>query len=533
MRRLSTFLVLVLVCCSVHGWAAERSLVYVQVSADRGPTLTAAGVELAAEVPDGYLAFLPPEALSRLVALQVTHVVIAPDDPQTDVYVRWAPGAGDRIEPLLDEMEVIHRDRDFAVMRLPRDEDRLLPPLHDTRFVFRHPLHFVTTPWEGPAPGQLRTADPSIQAMVETITDEWLLDHVQTLEDFGSRHSQHANGEAASFWLRDQFLSYGYLDVTLHSYNNWNDNVVCIRLGTVTPQKWVVVGGHYDSIGYWWQPGVAPGADDNATGTVGVLAAARAMAPYQFEYSVAYLAFSGEEQGLHGSTAWANLAAATGMDLEGALIMDMLGYRHSSSPINIDIIFNPASEPLRDLIDDVVTLYVPGHAAVDGYLPPGAASDHVSFWNAGYRSILFFESSQAYSPYIHSPQDLIGPSVNDIPFMNLNVRTAVAATAAMARPLSGSTSVGQAPAAVAQLQAYPNPFNPQTALSFALPRAGHAVVSVYDAQGRLVARPLANHTPAGTGLVHWNAEGQASGLYLVRLELDGEVLKTTKLTLVR
>lgn len=533
MRRLSTFLLLLLVCCGTVAWAAERSIVYLQVPIDQGPVLTESGFELAAEVPGGYLAFLPPAGLSRLVELEIDHVVIGPDLPQTDVYVRWADGAGDRIEPLVDDMEILHRDRDFAVMRLPTDQDRLLPPLHDTRFVFRHPLRFVTRPWEGPEPGQLRTADPLIEAMVETVTDEWLLEQTQTLEDFGSRHSQHENGELASFWLRDQFLSYGYLDVTLHSYNDWNDNVVCIRPGTVTPEKWVVIGGHYDSIGYWWQPGVAPGADDNATGTVGVLAAARAMAPHEFEYSVAYLAFSGEEQGLHGSTAWADLAASTGMDIEGALITDMLGYRHSSSPINIDIIFNTASQPLRDLIDDVVALYVPAHAAVDGYLPSGAASDHVSFWNAGFRSILFFESSQAYSPYIHSPQDLIGPSVNDIPFMNLNVRTVVAATAALAQPVSGSTSVEPAPLAVAQLRAYPNPFNPQTSLSYALPREGHAVLSVYDAQGRLVARPLAGRTPAGAGLAHWNADGQASGLYLVRLELDGEVLKTAKLTLVR
>jgi hypothetical protein len=221
------------------------------------------------------------------------------------------------------------------------------------------------------------------------------------------------------------------------------------------------------------------------------------------------------------------------MDLEGALIADMLGYRQAGDAAEIDIIFNTPSQPLRTLVDDVIDLYVPQHVAVDGYLPGGASSDHASFWNAGFRAILFFEDSQNYSPYIHSANDLIGPSVNDFAFMNLNVRTMVAATAVLAQPVSGTTSAGSDLPVAARLQAHPNPFNPQTTLSYALPRSGQAELEVYDARGRLVARPLSTAAPAGAATVQWNAEGLASGLYLVRLQLDGEVLKTTKLMLAR
>jgi len=539
MRRLFVLMLILALSTAAVAAGADRSLVLIHAQSEQGPDLTAAGVELAAEIPGGFLAFLPPDALARLDALagrpelDLSYLVIAADDPTTDVLVRYAEGAGDRIEPLTHDAVILHRGPDYAIMRLPTDEDRLLPPMRDTQRIFRQALRFVDTSWEGPRSGELRTINPDIQAMVETVDVAWLEEQVQTLEDFGNRHSQHENGGLAAAWLLDQFISYGYLNVTFHSFNDWNDNVVCVKLGTVNPSKWVVIGGHYDSIGSWSNPMIAPGADDNATGTVAVLAAARALRPYQFEYSIAFIAFSGEEQGLYGSTAWANLAADNGMDIEGALIADMLGYRQAGDAADIDIIFNTPSQPLRTLVDDVIDLYVPQHVAVDGYLPGGASSDHASFWNAGFRAILFFEDSQNYSPYIHSANDLIGPSVNDLAFMNLNVRTMVAATAVLAQPVSGTTSAGNDLPVAARLQAHPNPFNPQTTLSYTLPRSGQAELEVYDARGRLVARPLSAAAPAGAATALWNAEGLASGLYLVRLQLDGEVLKTTKLMLAR
>jgi hypothetical protein len=536
MRR-TIILMLAVISWTANGIPAQtgtqdRNLVYIRAASEQGPGLAAAGVTLTAEIAGGFLALVSSDDLTRLVDLAPDHEVVALDDPTTDIFVRYTPDPGQTVLPLTEDSEILHRESNFAIMRMPKQMDRLLPPIKDTQRIFRHPLRFVTTDWAGPDPAWLRSPDPDIEDMVATVTLDWIQEQTQELEDFGTRHSQRLGGELAGYWIRDQFLDYGYLDVAFHDFSSiYNDNVVCVKPGAVSPQKHVIVGGHYDSITS--NPDYAPGADDNATGTVGVLAAARAMAPYDFEYTVVFIAFSGEEQGLLGSTAWADEAAANGMDVEGALITDMLGYRHADSPVNIDIIYNTASQPIRSLIDDAIDLYVPEHEAVDGYLPWGASSDHVSFWNAGYRAILFFESSQAYSPYIHTSNDLIGPSVNDFSFMLQNVRTVVAATAVMARPYEDLSSSGDLPAATARLQIYPNPFNPQTTLSYSLPRRGFTELKIYCAQGRLVATPLSRLNEAGPGTVVWRADGLASGLYLVRLLLDGEVLQTVKLSLVR
>ena len=77
------------------------------------------------------------------------------------------------------------------------------------------------------------------------------------------------------------------------------------------------------------------------------------------------------------------------------------------------------------------------------------------------------------------------------------------------------------------LPAYPNPFNAQTAIPFTLNRAGKVKIDIFDITGRSVgakhsvnASPLQGRYHAGTHEVVWNAEGVASGVYLVRLRVD-------------
>jgi hypothetical protein len=59
---------------------------------------------------------------------------------------------------------------------------------------------------------------------------------------------------------------------------------------------------------------------------------------------------------------------------------------------------------------------VPELAIVNGHLVR-ARSDHQSFWRNGYRAVFFFEDSDAYSPYIHTSNDIIGLSANSFDFM--------------------------------------------------------------------------------------------------------------------
>jgi hypothetical protein len=81
-------------------------------------------------------------------------------------------------------------------------------------------------------------------------------------------------------------------------------------------------------------------------------------------------------------------------------------------------------------------------------------------------------------------------------------------------------------------RAYPNPFNPVTAINFALPIESKVLLEVYDINGRITKVLTDNILESGYHSVVWNADGQASGMYFVKLHA-GDFLKTQKIMLVK
>ena len=79
----------------------------------------------------------------------------------------------------------------------------------------------------------------------------------------------------------------------------------------------------------------------------------------------------------------------------------------------------------------------------------------------------------------------------------------------------------EAPQAVALHAAYPNPFNPQTAIRFDLPAAAHVRLVVYNTLGQKVAVLVDEERSAGSHTARFDGSRLASGLYLYRLEAEG------------
>jgi hypothetical protein len=80
--------------------------------------------------------------------------------------------------------------------------------------------------------------------------------------------------------------------------------------------------------------------------------------------------------------------------------------------------------------------------------------------------------------------------------------------------------------------AYPNPFNPSTTLSFALPIEAEISIKIYNMQGREVGSLINGIVNAGYHSVVWNADGYASGMYFVTMQTN-EYVKTQKLMLLK
>ena len=81
-------------------------------------------------------------------------------------------------------------------------------------------------------------------------------------------------------------------------------------------------------------------------------------------------------------------------------------------------------------------------------------------------------------------------------------------------------------------RAYPNPFNPVTTLSFALPIEAEVSLSIYNLQGREVSTLIDKNMDAGYHSVVWNADSYSSGVYFVKM-VAGDFVNTQKLMLVK
>jgi len=80
--------------------------------------------------------------------------------------------------------------------------------------------------------------------------------------------------------------------------------------------------------------------------------------------------------------------------------------------------------------------------------------------------------------------------------------------------------------------AYPNPFNPTTTLSFAIPIDSEVSLSIYNLQGREVVSLINGNMEAGYHSVVWNADSHSSGVYFVKM-VAGDYISTQKLMLVK
>ncbi|NQV18707.1 MAG: M28 family peptidase [Armatimonadetes bacterium] len=276
--------------------------------------------------------------------------------------------------------------------------------------------------------------DPFVTELLGYVDETELNNTVQTLEDFDTRNWYTQGSLDAQNWIYNKFDSYGISVETQYiPYGgpNSSENVIATMEGTLYPDQYVVLGAHYDSYSYY---GSAPGADDNASGVSGILEIARILSQYDFNRTIIFCAFSGEEYGLHGSEVYATMADNADMDILGYFNIDMAGYLHPGDIIHTDMIAPQSATPLAEFYEQVCAVYLPDFLIEPGMLT-GGDSDHTSFNNHGFMGIFPFEDSQNHSPYIHTPNDLNGSSVNSYEMLSTFTKGTLSSVVTMANML--------------------------------------------------------------------------------------------------
>ena len=283
----------------------------------------------------------------------------------------------------------------------------------------------------GLAPSTGVTTDPEISAIISNVDSNRILNTATTLQNFGTRQScstQMASGQgvtAARDFLFNQYSTIPGLQVRLDPFvhancpNSPTFNVIAWLPGK-TPNRLVIIGGHYDSrtTNVFDNTSPAPGGNDAGAQTGVVLELARVLAGHSFDATIVFMSFSGEEQGLFGSASIAanlnryfkspQVIAMLNTDIPGGdkaanTPADLLNFRLYSSGIPRERFSTDPdgttdnTSPRRGLMRYVGTwggAYVPALTMAPKLREdrPGRASDHVSFINNGFPAVRFMET---------------------------------------------------------------------------------------------------------------------------------------------
>ena len=244
------------------------------------------------------------------------------------------------------------------------------------------------------------------------------------LDSIKTRHSNFTGNAKAAQFILEKFQSFG-LDAGFQQYDNNGFNVIGTKPGTVYPNEQYIICSHYDDMP---NSALAPGADDNGSGTSAVIEAARLLSQYSFDFTIKFVAFDEEEQGLIGSQAYADTAYKYGVVIKGVLNLDMIGW-DGNNDYEFSVSSDITSMPLLADFFDILRIFQP---VLSPHLITAPNSDHSRFWNKGYPALLAIEEYPGdFLPYYHTANDLF-QHINR-PFFLAMTRGAIAALATLGR----------------------------------------------------------------------------------------------------
>lgn len=399
-----------------------------------------------------------------------------------------------------------------------------------------------------------------ISEMIDSVSIRNIEEHIRILEFAGGHESRVTftpGNDSARIYIADYFqhhtrvssveLDTFYLQTATSPYNQYPlINIIARINGTGDPNRYFVLGAHYDASGsrmgssVWnnqWNTIKAPGADDNATGVAAILEIARILSDSTFnfseEYDVVFVAFAAEESnpmfgsGHIGSYRFASNAKKNEHEILGAVSIDMIGYNDFYD--YTAIVSNAQSEWLGIRSAEINNIFKIGLLMNEPPYPYATYSDHDRFWDQGYPAVLMIENAPPWSDseyYIRNP--LYHTSYDSLGSVNLElVKKVTQLNLGLAADLTGHiTSVTEEPFPLIPeeftlMQNYPNPFNPMTTIEYSVPLPGNVQINVYDILGKQVRHIIDDYHDAGHYIIAFQGSDLPSGVYIYRLRAEG------------
>ncbi len=276
----------------------------------------------------------------------------------------------------------------------------------------------------------------SIPEIMAQVSADSIRTYIQTLQNFFTRHtnsdtlSDTQGIGAARRWVFSKFqqfsvesggrLSPEFLEftATILGSTRLHKNVMATLPGITTPDRIFVVSGHLDSRNANNNDFsvFAPGASDDASGTVISIELARVMSNYEFQSTLVFMAVVGEDQGLFGSEAYATWARKNNLNVEGMITNDVVGNIVGGNGVIDSMSVRHFSSDSESTSHRQMSRY--SKIVGDTFFPeftvnlipardrPGRGGDHFSFQDAGYTAIRFTEPNENLDNQ-HSFTDLL------------------------------------------------------------------------------------------------------------------------------
>ncbi|UCC45521.1 MAG: M28 family peptidase [Candidatus Zixiibacteriota bacterium] len=409
-QRFTTILAIILVG-AVGASAGDLYKVTVG-SQDDAYRLIEVGCDPLIRLNDGYLIMVDGTAYDRLESSGLPFTLIAADVKRENLAL---DGRRDRLN--VDKYPLVFEQDDLRLLRVDRaqiesDERRFdLFPVGS-----RRPQISYSAPRQVTQPDAAMMVD--LDSLIANVSIDSLSSYVYRLQDFQRRVAGTDSSRAARDWIQSKFIEFGYdsvyIDTFVASLGGTPTecyNVVAVKPGTVYPNHQVVIGAHHDAVE------VSPGADDNGSGTAGVLEMARILKDAESAVTRVFVTFDAEEWGLLGAWHFAGEADGSSDTILYMHNMDMIGYYENISTVSMytgsDSSYAELWSQLADSLLGVSTVF-------EGQ---SSRSDHYPFTQYGIPVSFIIE--YAWSTVYHTAFD--STSYISFDYMTLLVKASTAA----------------------------------------------------------------------------------------------------------
>jgi len=408
MRRFLLLLLFVLFAATSAGAAdLYKVLVREQVDAER---LSALGVEPILAFRGGYLILADLSVSDKLRESGLAVELLAKDVDRNELALDQRLDGGN-----IGKYSLLFQEDQVRVYRV--DPELLLQPTETTGLMplKGFPIIIQYRPTE--IIEERAAVDLSrVQGIMSEIRQDSLRNYVLQLQAFYRRVTGTSNGLAARDTIAQRFRRFGYDDVTYDGFTfssggtKTGYNIIAKKTGTVYPDYHIIVCGHYDGVS------TGPAANDNGSGTAGVLELARVMKDSAFAITVLFIAFDAEETGLNGSIHYAQTAQAQNEKILAVFNMDMIANEYNYADANL---FHGTSTRLAQTWINIAAPLV----GITGHLAGGSSgSDHYPF--TGFVPNSIFLAEYYFSPWWHTPRD--STTHMDFEYMTRMVRASAA-----------------------------------------------------------------------------------------------------------